>query len=404
MTRIATSTFSRRIRCSIASSLLKNNKTDAISNLSFLCRAGSLKENIVYNTYTICERTNTTSAAAYENNESNASITNKSDESNTSNTNKPNGNVDDYHNTILQTSLKEVHEHGWTEDAIASAVVDSLNLPPSMIGLVTPESLVSFFMDECNNKLSNEIRSSLLPLWNGPEQHFGDQADDKMSDMGQEPLQKKQINPSNTSSITSVSLRIESCIRKRLEYVIPYVRSNRWAEGMAIGATKVPTTTTKQLNNLISTISRSVIIGTEHKPLTSVEQIAIAGIYVATELHLLSDDSPNYANTWKFLHERCENDLPSITNFTMQSSNMMNSDSVIAATAVSASLGSAVVSLLQPGVRSIVSAAASTIILPTVTSFMQQNYTATTETNHHLHKNDISSTTRNMEGTKPSDY
>lgn len=251
-------------------------------------------------------------------------------------TNSTPPSLDEARHTILESALKHVHEHGWSQDAISAAVVSS-NLPLSMMGMVTPNSLITHFMDTCQEQFQKTLDTSLTPMW------------------------KEESNP-------DLSARLEKALRARLEYVVPYVKSNRWHEGMALGATKNTTITASQLESMIQSIADSILVGTDHAPLGIAERTAIGALYISTELHLLADDSLDYEATWAFLKSRIAEMhlLANSANWT----SVVSGDTAIAATAVATSLCGAVVSLLQPAARGVVSAAASTVV-PHLATFLQ---------------------------------
>lgn len=235
---------------------------------------------------------------------------------------------------ILDAALTQVHEHGWTEDAIAAGVLTA-GCPLASIGSVSngPADLVSHFMSKCNDTLRSELEK-LVPSWD---------ADD-----------------------TPVARRIELAIRTRLEMVEPYVKSGRWHEAMAIGAKPLSnaTVTASQLSELVG-----IIVDATGRTMGPVERAAICGTYATTELHMLADDSEGFEDTWSFLGSRInELELMARTN-NIQS--VMRGDTVVAATAVAASLGGGVLSLAQPAAAGAVSALASSI-MPNAMEFMQQ--------------------------------
>ena len=73
-----------------------------------------------------------------------------------------------YRKDILNAALNHVHQHGWTEDAIANGVLSdkTKKYPPSFIGMMDDNhskasDLIHFFMKECNLKLKSHLDSFL---------------------------------------------------------------------------------------------------------------------------------------------------------------------------------------------------------------------------------------------------
>jgi len=258
--------------------------------------------------------------------------------------NKP--SLEESKNAILTTSLDHVHEKGWTEDAIASATL-SLRLPPTLMGLIPnrPHDLISFFMRQSNDKLQYDINQHLKPRW----------------------IQEQ----------TSVAQRIEDMLQVRLQFIIPFVRSKRWHEAMAIGVSTPENAmaTAAILDKMVSIVINAALEGTGNSVVTFggvAEKAAITTVYASTELHMLADESVNYEDTWTFLKERVA-ELERVAMVTAGGvggaghSTMSSSDALIAASAVASSLGGAVLSLASPAA----SVAASTVA-PQLMLFMQQ--------------------------------
>lgn len=236
---------------------------------------------------------------------------------------------------ILKTAVEQVHQHGWTEEAISAAVVSN-NLPLSTMGMVTPSDMIAHFMDDCQERLQHDLNTNYIQKWANDD--------------------------------TALSDRLVSCITLRLQYVVPFANSNRWHEGMALGATTNTTMTATQLDRMVQSIAGAIVAGTDHAPLGIMERAAIAALYVSTELHLLADDSEGYEATWAFVKSRV-GEMELLTKSVILNG-VLSGDSAVAASAVASSLGGAMVSLLQPAARGAISAVASTVV-PHLATFLQ---------------------------------
>ena len=167
---------------------------------------------------------------------------------------------------------------------------------------------------------------------------------------------------------------IEWGIRTRLEMNTAFVRSKRWHEGMALGAMPVNMLeTANHLEKMVGIIADAMIQKSkpstinETKSLSTVERGAIGAAYVATELHLLSDESEGYQDTWRFLNQRVkELELAAQSDF----SAIPSSDMMVAGAAVATSLGGAVVSLVAPAAASGMQAIAGNV-MPQLMNFVQ---------------------------------
>mmetsp|Transcript_4322 Transcript_4322/g.11306 ORF Transcript_4322/g.11306 Transcript_4322/m.11306 type:complete len:298 (-) Transcript_4322:1940-2833(-) len=213
-----------------------------------------------------------------------------------------------FRDRLCDVALEQVKVHGWTQDAIAAAVAQK-GWTLSMSGMITPNDLVSYWMDRWNDELEEHLQGS------------------------------------STSSIADSTQadRIGDAIQFRLQRVVPLVQCNRWHEGMALGL-KTPTTTRQQLHRIVELID----------PHADVSQHAVLGmIYASTELHLLTDTSPDYAETWAFLRQRAqEYESGSATgggiSQLMSAGSVMGQVPVAATSAVAKSLFEGATSLLTP--------------------------------------------------------
>jgi rpsU-divergently transcribed protein len=195
-----------------------------------------------------------------------------------------------------------------------------------MVGMISPTELVEWFMQDCN-------------------QQFAAQLD--------------QINMDDMD----IPERITVAIQARLEYVIPVVRT--WHQGMALGAVQNSITTAHQLEEIVTLISQKVGAPLSSSPL---ERTALGAVYVASELHLLTDTSHAYQDTWNFLKGRVD-ELHLLEQRRQQ--NPMSLDSVVAASAVVTSLAGGIVSLVQPTARGMAYSLLPqfmTMVMPTTSS------------------------------------
>lgn len=168
---------------------------------------------------------------------------------------------------VLAAALKEVHQYGWTEDAFAAAALklkssSLLNSASSLstIGMLTTDDLIGFCMDQWNIQLKQDL------------------------------AEEENNNDNNKQSQLSVDQLLLKGLRTRLEYLIPYLESNRWHEGMALGI-RGPSNalqTQRQLKEMIDIIVHNANIRDRSNNLGVGEKMALGVVYVATELHLLT--------------------------------------------------------------------------------------------------------------------
>ncbi|CAM8893116.1 unnamed protein product [Rhodiola kirilowii] len=168
---------------------------------------------------------------------------------------------------VLDASLKYVIKFGWNEEAMIAGARE-LGLSPSIIGSFPRKeaALVEFFMDLCLERLIDRVET-----------------DEEL----------KQLIPSE---------RIAKLVRTRLEMQVPYL--SKWAQALSIQAQPSNVATSlKQRAMLVDEIWHAV--GEETSDVDwYVKRTILGGIYSATEIYMLTDNSAGFKDTWSFLHNR----------------------------------------------------------------------------------------------------
>lgn len=258
--------------------------------------------------------------------------------------------------SILAAALERVRDEGWTADAVAGGTLDA-GFPPSYVGRASESTsalgsaeLVAFFMEECNARLREEL------------------AEERRSEGGEDATGSRVGH----ATAEGVSSRIAKALRTRLCMVLPYVASERWHEGMAIGALPQNAYGTSQQLDDMATIVLDYALGTDGGnayPANPAQRAAVVAAYAAAELHLLSDGKDaaasggsssssgeeRYHATWAFLEARAAeaarfvvdggSSMPSFSGVPLP-----NPTHVVAASAVASSLAGAALSLAAPSV------------------------------------------------------
>jgi len=207
--------------------------------------------------------------------------------------------------SILTQALMEVHHYGWTDDALAAATMSiqqastTTNTSGSMsvVGMITVDDLIGFCMNEMNRQLAKDLMEK-------QQQQHAQTSSPSSS----------QKNISHYAELNAArggggGATLEEGMRTRLEYLVPYLKSGRWHEGMALGV-RGPTNalkTRKQLQELVDIlVQHTAAAGSDAAQLSTPERMALGAVYVTTELHMLTDTSPGYHDTWAFLSSRME--------------------------------------------------------------------------------------------------
>jgi ubiquinone biosynthesis protein COQ9 len=231
----------------------------------------------------------------------------------------------------LKSALDKVHHHGWTNDALAAGTDcvkekfnnhSNTNMSMSVVGMITVDDLIAFCMDQWNVKLQQDLEQK--------RQHKDATCADKA------PIYHSDEDP------------LEAGIKTRLQYLIPYLQSRKWHEGMALGIMGPSNAhqTQQQLKEMIE-----IIVASAELPnmLGLPQKMALGAVYVATELHLLTDTSPDYQDTWVFLSYRMDDWRRLTSSLTSSNSTAVASDIVFVASSVASSLLGGLVSLvMQP--------------------------------------------------------
>jgi rpsU-divergently transcribed protein len=232
------------------------------------------------------------------NENSSESETNSSSNSNDENNSIP---VKDM---ILDAALRHVNDLGWTNTAIAAGAVE-LGFSPASNGLFQrgPVELVEYFMVKGNREMIETMKASY------PVEEIG------------------------------VTETIKTAIKLRLLYIQPYMTT--WSQAMALGA--LPQNVTSTLKNICD-MSDDIwyIAGDESTDINwYTKRSLISGVYVSTELFMLSDTSKDYEATWDFLERRLED--------VMNAGGVMREGSQIASTFLTGfeALATGVASVLQ---------------------------------------------------------
>jgi rpsU-divergently transcribed protein len=232
---------------------------------------------------------------------------------------------------ILDHSLRQVKEYGWSEDAIAAGVL-SAGLPIAMVGLVTQQkeasaavNLVMHYMERCNCNLLQELE------------------------------RKKRQHETETMSEMQ---KLFYAVQLRLRMNIPHVSTKRWHEAMAIGISTpyVALQTSGKLRSMaqiiLSFAGSSLSEGSVTHKTTLPQESALNALYIVTELFMLTDSSADFVDTWMFLQHRLH-DMEAAAALSSNAYSIVNTSSTNRAEAVSVmaavltSLGGAFISVLS---------------------------------------------------------
>ncbi|XP_024980554.1 ubiquinone biosynthesis protein COQ9, mitochondrial [Cynara cardunculus var. scolymus] len=180
----------------------------------------------------------------------------------------PRANYEEEQARVLAASLHHVIRLGWTEPAMIAGARD-VGVSPSIVGAIPRKegALVEYFMDECLQKLIDAIDSGELQL--------------------------QDLVPSE---------RIAKLVKARLLMQAPYI--SKWPQALSIQA---------QPSNFPTSFKQRAMLVDEFWHASSdegdgvdwyVKRTVLGGIYSTTEIYMLTDNSPDFHDSWIFLNGR----------------------------------------------------------------------------------------------------
>ncbi|KAH7683690.1 ubiquinone biosynthesis protein COQ9 protein [Dioscorea alata] len=168
---------------------------------------------------------------------------------------------------VLRAALSHVPRLGWSVTAMILGAKDA-GISPSIVGSFPRKeaALVEFFMDDCLQKLIDQIDSDM-------------------------ELDKRILSD-----------RLSKLTRIRLEMQAPYI--SKWPQALSIQAqpANLPTSF-KQRAVMIDEICHAARDQGSDVD-WYVKRTVLGGIYSTSEVYMLTDHSPGFRDTWNFLEHR----------------------------------------------------------------------------------------------------
>ncbi|BAF12242.1 uncharacterized protein [Oryza sativa Japonica Group] len=175
---------------------------------------------------------------------------------------------------VLRASLLHVPRMGWSESAMIAGARD-VGVSPAIVGAFPRKeaALVEFFMDDCLQQLIDRI------------------------DAGEGELLKNLV----------LSERLSKLVRMRLEMQGPYI--SKWPQALSIQSQPANISTSlKQRAVLVDEIWHAA--GDAGSDIDwYVKRTVLGGIYSTSEVYMLTDNSPDFRDTWTFVSRRIKDAL-----------------------------------------------------------------------------------------------
>ncbi|XP_072973578.1 uncharacterized protein [Typha angustifolia] len=179
------------------------------------------------------------------------------------------GDYEEEQARVLRAALPHVVRLGWSESAMIAGARD-VGVSPSIVGAFPRKeaALVEFFMDDCLQRLIDRI------------------------DAGEGEKLKNLI----------LSERLSNLIRMRLEMQTPYI--SKWPQALSIQAQPMNFPTSfKQRAILVDEIWHAA--GDTGSDVDwYVKRTLLGGIYSTSEVYMVTDNSPEFRDTWVFVDHR----------------------------------------------------------------------------------------------------
>ncbi|XP_072992040.1 uncharacterized protein [Typha latifolia] len=184
------------------------------------------------------------------------------------------GDYEEEQARVLRAALPHVVRLGWSESAMIAGARD-VGVSPSIVGAFPRKeaALVEFFMDDCLQRLIDRI------------------------DAGEGEKLKNLI----------LSERLSNLIRMRLEMQTPYI--SKWPQALSIQAQPMNFPTSfKQRAVLVDEIWHDA--GDTGSDVDwYVKRTLLGGIYSTSEVYMVTDNSPEFRDTWVFVDRRVKDAL-----------------------------------------------------------------------------------------------
>ncbi|KAL4443693.1 hypothetical protein ABPG75_011430 [Micractinium tetrahymenae] len=169
---------------------------------------------------------------------------------------------------LLAAALRHVPACGWAGGAAAAAAAAELGLSPAAAGMLGSDSqFVQLFVTDCNRRLEAELAGMQAEL---------------------APLDARE--------------RVQRGLRLRLGMLEPYIAS--WPQALSLLAAPAAAPHTLRLYAELADAVWHAAGDTSTDLSWYTKRALITGVYSATELYMLTDASPGFADTWAALDRR----------------------------------------------------------------------------------------------------
>lgn len=188
---------------------------------------------------------------------------------------------------ILEKALSHVHEHGWSERALARASVD-IGLPPLSHKIVErgPAEIVELFLRKKRDHVNSFLAGgAVASAGDGSEEVVEGEVVDEASKVHDGGVKEKDM--------------LYKAIEGHMEYIMPYTSSWPSALALMLGPEQVLHST-----KLAGDLADDLVDYAGLQPTRSdwyTDRAILFSIYSSTQLFLLTDKSEGFSETKRFL-------------------------------------------------------------------------------------------------------
>ncbi|CAI5493846.1 unnamed protein product [Closterium sp. Naga37s-1] len=196
---------------------------------------------------------------------------------------------------VLQAALTHVPTLGWSSAALIAGARDN-GLSPSVLGMLPrgEAHLVEFFMDRCRKQFEAEFPHTPIAVATAAPGTTPHTHSSSHSSGGQACGARYEEGDS-----LALQSRMAAAIRTRLRVQAPYTSS--WAQALAIQARPSNACESlRQRRQLAASMWSAVGVRCSDTQLLAY-RVLLGSAYAAAEVHMLTDFSPDFHDTWRFV-------------------------------------------------------------------------------------------------------
>ncbi|CAH8562388.1 unnamed protein product [Schistosoma turkestanicum] len=216
---------------------------------------------------------------------------------------------------VLESTLAYVPKYGWSREAV-EACCQAEGWPSGLHAFVAPQGGIDIVLHFYATR--NQQLAEVMQQWRTTNASTNKNIELKESS-------------SSLSSFPSTADEVDRFLYRALEYrlkmILPYIEV--WPQ--ALGLLSLPTNIPSSLGMLAQLVDEIWAQAGDRSTDLSwyAKRLGVAYVYNLTELYMLQDKSPEFSESWIFLHKRIE-DLRSMKQMNLKATSSMLRNGVLA--------------------------------------------------------------------------